>query len=151
MIFVTVGTDRFEELVKAIDKNAPEVKEKIVIQIGKGKYKPKNCEYFDFVPKIDSYYKNARLIITHGGAGTIFKLLSRGKKIIGISNPHKPDEHQKEILKVLSEDNYLIWCKDLKNILKLIKNINKIRLKKYEQPNCYIHKIIEEKIDDWFK
>lgn len=151
MIFVDVGTDRFEELVIAVDEIAPSIKEKVIIKIGKGHYKPKNCEYYSFVPEIQPYYKKARLIIAHGGAGTTFNLLSMGKKIIGVSNPHKPDRHQEQILKALSKDGYLIWCKDLRNLLKLVNGMKRVKLKKYKAPECKINEIIEENIDRWFE
>jgi len=40
VIFVTIGTGKFEELVKEVDKFANQSKEKIIIQIGKGGYEP---------------------------------------------------------------------------------------------------------------
>ncbi len=150
MILVTVGTERFDELVKRMDEIALELTEKVTIQIGKGKYEPKNCRHFRFVPDIDQYYEEADLIVTHGGAGTIFKLLGKNKKIIGISNPEKPGQHQEDILKALSQQNYLIWCRDLKRLKESVKGAKKVKIKKYRKPECKIAEIIAKKFSEWF-
>ena len=42
MIFVTVGTGKFELLVREMDKIASKLKERVIIQIGNGDYEPKN-------------------------------------------------------------------------------------------------------------
>lgn len=150
MILVTVGTEMFDELVKKMDEIAPELSEKVTIQIGKGRYEPKNCKYFRFVPDINQYYEKADLIVTHGGAGTIFKLLGKNKKIIGISNPKKAGKHQEDILKALSQQNYLIWCRDLKRLKETVKNSKKIKTKKYRKPECKISEVITKKFSEWF-
>lgn len=150
MIFVTVGTERFDELVKKMDEIALELTERVTIQIGKGRYEPKNCKYFRFTPNIDHYYEKADLIVTHGGAGTILELLGKNKKVIGISNPEKPGQHQEDILKALSQQNHLIWCRDLKRLKETVRKAKKIEIKKYRKPECKIAEIITKKFDEWF-
>lgn len=150
MIFVTVGTEMFDGLAKKMDEIAPELREKVTIQIGKGRYEPKNCEYFRFISDMTPYYEKADLIVTHGGAGTIFELLGKNKKIIGVSNPKKPGEHQEEILKALSRQNYLIWCKDLDMLNETIEDSKKIKIEKYRTPECTIAEIITKKLSEWF-
>lgn len=151
MILGSVGTDRFEELVKAIDEVSKEIDEKIIIQIGKGRYKPKHCEYFTFVPTIEPYYKKANLIVTHGGAGAIYRLLGKGKKIVGVSNFHKPGRHQEQILKIMSKNGHLFWCKDLSKLKESILKARKMKFVKYNPPKCEINKVIEKNIEKWFK
>jgi len=150
MIFVTVGTERFDELVKKMDEVAPELSEKVTIQIGKGRYEPKNCKYFRFALDMDQYYEKADLIVAHGGAGTIFELLGKNKKIIGISNPEKPGQHQEDILKALSQRNYLIWCRDLNRLKETVKNARETNMKEYRKPECKIAEIIAKKFSEWF-
>ncbi len=147
MIFVTVGTGKFELLVKEMDKIAPELKEKVMMQIGKGKYEPKNCEFFRFSRSLEDYYKKARVIVAHGGAGTTYELLKMRKKLISMANLDRTDTHQQEILKALSEENYLIWCKNSSELINCINNSKKFRLKKYNVPECKIH----EKIKSFLK
>ena len=138
MIFVTVGTGKFDELIKEMDEIAPKMNEKIIAQIGGGWHIPKNMEYFRFKNNLMPYYKKARLIIAHGGAGTTFELLAMGKKLIGVANPDRTDVHQEEILKALSEDDYLIWCRNLKDLEKAMEKAKKFQFNKYKQPECKI-------------
>lgn len=137
-IFATVGTGKFDELVKALDNLAPTLGYKITIQIGKGDYVPKNCRYFRFAPSLDKYYKSSQLIVAHGGAGTTYELLRKNKKIIALANLDRTDAHQAEILRAFSEDNYLIWCKNPEKLKDCIKSAGKLKLRKYKQPRCEI-------------
>jgi UDP-N-acetylglucosamine transferase subunit ALG13 len=147
MIFVSVGTGKFDELTEAVDKIAPSLKERIIAQIGEGGYKPKNIEYFRYKETLLPYDKKARLIITHGGAGRIYELLAMNKRIIGLANTNRTDDHQIDILKALSQQDFLIWCKDLDDLKEIIKNSRKFRLKRYKKPECSI----AEKIRDYIK
>jgi len=146
MIFVTVGTGRFEKLVKEADRLGEKIKEKIIIQKGDFEYNLKNSEGFGFTDNFDKFVKEARIIISHGGAGTIFALLNKNKKIIAVANLRRIDEHQKEILEKLEEHNYLIYCKDF-NLLECIKKAKKFKFKKYKKPFCKIDKKIIEFLD----
>lgn len=144
MIFVTVGTGKFDELTRKADEISREIDGKIIAQIGSGNYTPKNIEYFRFKPSLESYYKKATLIITHGGAGTIYELLKRKKKMIGVANTARTDVHQSEILKVLSEQSNLVWCKDIENIEECIKKAKSFKFRVYKKQDCRIaDKIME--------
>jgi beta-1,4-N-acetylglucosaminyltransferase len=143
-IFVTVGTGKFDELVKNIDDLGKNKEYVFTIQFGNGEYEPKNCKSFKYEMNLDRYYKKAGLIISHGGAGTIYELLGKNKKIIGVANLKRTDSHQEEILKALSEEGYLIWCKDVKNIKESIAIAKKFKFKRYNIPKCNIsEKIVE--------
>ena len=147
MIFVTVGTGKFDELIKEIDRVAPSLNEKVIAQIGKGEYKPKNIEYFDFKNPLTNYYKKASLVISHGGAGTIYELLSLNKKVIGIANINRTDEHQIEILNALSKQHFLMWCKNIGDLSGIIGCYKGIKIKKYEKPECKIAEKIKEYLE----
>lgn len=144
MIFVTVGSGKFDELIRKIDKIATKIKGEVIAQIGNGNNIPKNIEYFRFKPNLIPYYKKASLIIAHGGAGTTYELLAMDKKLISIANLNRTDVHQEEILKVLSDEKHLIWCKDLRKLEETIKKAKKLKFKKYKQPECKIAEKIEE-------
>lgn len=141
MIFVTIGTGKFEQLVKRADELSKKIKERVIIQIGKSNYVPKNAEYFYFTKEFDKYVKESSIIISHGGAGTIFDLLKRGKKVIAVANLNRIDKHQKEILEELEKENYLIYCKDF-NLEESLKQAKKFKFKKYKKPDCWIDKEI---------
>ena len=102
MIFAFVGTTRFDDLVEAIDKITPKMEEKVIIQLGNGKYIPKNCKHFTFDDDLYKYYKQADIIFAHGGAGITFEVLNLGKKLISIENPYVLEGHQQDL-----SENYL--------------------------------------------
>lgn len=146
MIFVTVGTGKFEKLVKAADKLGKNIKEKIIIQKGSSMCDVKNVKCFDFTDEFDKYVEEADLIISHGGAGTIFDLLNKNKKIIALANLNRTDKHQKEILEALGKEDHLIHCKDF-NLKGALTKAKKFKYKKYKKPFCEIDKKIIEFLD----
>ncbi|MCI5582342.1 MAG: hypothetical protein MR357_01300 [Anaeroplasma sp.] len=99
MIFVTVGTHEqsFDRLIKKIDeiKEKALIEDEIVIQKGYSKYEPKNCKYYDLIPweQMQELYKNARIIICHGGPASFIDALSLGKKPIIVPRQFKYNEH----------------------------------------------------------
>ena len=149
LIFISVGTTyRFEPLVKAIDQIAPKIKEKIIIQTGRSRYKPKNCGYFRFKPSLSPYIKKASLVIAHGGAGTTYEVLKSGKKLISIDNPNVNDSHQPDLLGQLSKEKYCLWCNDPQKIHDFIIKSKKFKFRKYKSPSCKIHKRINEFLEN---
>ena len=141
-IFVTIGTGKFEALVKELDKLAPKLKDDITIQLGSGSYKPKNCKWFDFAPDLRNYYKKADLIISHGGPGTVFEILETGKRFVACANVDRTDpRHQVEFLEAISKETKgLIYCKNLANLYSTIQKAKKLKFEKYKRPRCWMDK-----------
>ncbi len=131
MIFVTSGIGGSDEIVRKVDELASKSNEKFVVVIGKGDYIPKNCKWFRYVPSIIPYVKQSRVVIAHGGVGTIFDCLNNGARIITVAKEHIGD-HQTDIIDKLSKENYLIKCENLNDLEDLI-NSNK-KLRKYVKP-----------------
>lgn len=144
MIFVTVGSTRNERLVRHIDQFASNTDETVIVQIGKGMYKPDNCEYFDYAPSLENYFDQANLIVGGGGVGTIYDLLLRGKRLIAVTNSHVPDPMQEQLPHKLALQGYLIWCNDVKNIEDAIQQAKTFIFKRYHKSECWIEKIIAE-------
>ena len=152
MIFVTVGTARdFSRLIKKIDKIAGKISEKIIIQRGKTKHKPKNCEYFSFVSREEflEYIKGADVVITHGGVGSIINSLKYGKPTIVVPrrkkyNEHRND-HQMDIARELESEGKALACYDVEN---LEKKIRKVRTLKIKSEISQIRKILENFIEE---
>jgi len=146
-ILVTTGSVlEFDLLSKTIDKLNSNSIYCIIIQIGKGKYIPKNCKYFKFDDSLDKYYKWADLVITHTGAGTLFELLNQNKKIISVANPKAVLNHGLPIK--LDKENYLKYISynyiNVDYFKKYISKIlnNKIKFKKYKKEKQTIGKTI---------
>jgi beta-1,4-N-acetylglucosaminyltransferase len=117
--------------------------EEVVIQIGRGSYEPKHCEYFCFAPSLTPHYERASVVISHGGVGIITEVLQHGRPLVGVEDVDQPEQHQGEILSALAQQGYLIWCKDLQK-LPLAIAAAKTQLKPYVRPECHIHTIVAE-------
>ena len=134
MIFVTVGLMvGFERLIKKMDEIAGEIDEKVVMQIGYTEYQPKNAEYFKFkddFKEIQKMYLDARIIVSHAGAGSIMTALEFNKPLVIIPRRKKYgehiDDHQLEIAKELEKDERI---KVIYDVDKLNKNIMKKNIK----------------------
>ena len=109
-IFVTVGTSKFNELIQRVDEIIIENKNLHVIgQIGFSDFKPKNfAKFFRFTTNMRRYYMWADIVISHGGAGTIFDILTYHKKAIVFSNHSLLTEHQDEIIDAFEKLGYII-------------------------------------------
>ena len=138
-IFATVGTGRFDELIKAVDS----LKINARLQIGLGKYIPQNHSYFRFAPDLDKHYKWADIVITHGGT-SILETLKTGKKVIGMHNQKRSDDHQKQILKELSRQGHLIYCEHPSLLKEAVKKAQKTRFRPYNPPVCKIHEVMNK-------
>lgn len=118
MIFVTVGTHEqsFDRLIKKIDelKLKGIIKEEVIMQIGYTDYKPKQCKWqkligFDLMEK---YCREARMIITHGGPGSIMLALQNNKKPIVIPRMKQYDEHV--------DNHQVLFCKKMELTDKIV-------------------------------
>ena len=160
MIFVVLGTHErpFYRLVKEIDKLALEgkIKERIIAQLGFTNYefKAKNIEAYEYIPsdKFEKIMKKARIVITHGGSGTIMLAIRMKKPVIAVPRMAKfgehADDHQLQIVKEMAKHGNVIAVYEIKNLMKAIKKAEKLKLKDIhiERP---IFKIIEEKLKVW--
>ena len=81
------------------------ITDKVVVQAGCTKFKSDNMEIFDFVSnkKLEELISESRLIITHGGVGSILTGIKYGKPVIAAARLKKYKEHnndhQKQIIK----------------------------------------------------
>ena len=86
MIFIVVGSQEpFDRLIKAVDLWASENKHKNVFaQIGKTNLRPRHINWTEFLPPqvFEEKLKQAQIIISHAGRGTILNALYHSKPII---------------------------------------------------------------------
>jgi beta-1,4-N-acetylglucosaminyltransferase len=117
-----------------MDKIARNLNEDVVMQIGSSTYLPKHTKYFDFVDEetILEYFQNARIIISHAGAGTILNALSLGKIIILVPRLQEYgeccDNQQLEITKVLAESEEAIALYSIDQLESTIKNADSFNI-----------------------
>lgn len=132
MIFVTVGTheQQFNRLIKYIDEL--NLEEEVFIQTGYSDYIPKNCKYSKMISAsdMDKYCSEARIVITHGGPGSIMKPLLSGKKPIVVPRQFKHGEHindhQVLFTTRLAEENKVFKVLEIEELGKLIKNYDEL-------------------------
>jgi len=121
-ILVTVGTTAFDNLIRAADEQLSQNHE-LIFQISEGNYKPSDHQYFEFTDDIESYYLDADLIISHGGAGTIYRILELGKKLIIVPNLDRVDHHQLDICKFMQKNKHAVVCMELEQLTQVAEEI----------------------------
>ena len=142
MIFVVTGLhfQGFDRLVRMMDDIALKLNMKVIIQRGYAGYVPKNAESFTFKSneEIESLYKNAEIVITHAGVGSIMSALSFGRPIIVIPrlskyHEHKND-HQIDIANFFLKQDLVSVANNMSELEVEIKKIRKgvARFSKYE-------------------
>jgi UDP-N-acetylglucosamine transferase subunit ALG13 len=137
MIFATVGTQiQFDRFVEAIDEIAPLIEEEITVQTMHGRYIPKNIKTVDFLPpdEYDKLFKQARLIVSHAGMGTILTALTQEKPIIifprlAFLGEHR-NEHQLLTTMKINELGFAYVAYDKTQLKELILNTQLKSLKK---------------------
>ncbi|MDM0859157.1 glycosyltransferase [Clostridium perfringens] len=140
MIFVTVGTHEqsFTRLIKYIDDlvGQKKINEEVFIQTGYTEYKPKNCSFKSMITNEEmiNNTREARIIITHGGPGSIMLPFQYGKIPIVVPrqrefNEHV-DNHQVKFTNKLEEEKKVIPIYNIEDLYKIIKNYD-ILIKSY--------------------
>lgn len=156
MIFITVGSQlTFDRLLKAVDKEieAGNIKDQVIVQGGKTKYKSKYMtiiKYLD-LDEFENYIKNADLIISHGGVGSIIDALKYNKPVIATPRLKKYKEalndHQIQIIENFGIEGYIIPLLDLKKMSDALKIAKTFKPKKYKSNTSNMVKLIEDFID----
>jgi beta-1,4-N-acetylglucosaminyltransferase len=132
MIYVTVGAgiggQEFDRLIKKVDDIAPKFEEEFVVQLGASKYVPQNMRWFDYVSYEESleYFRKARLVIGHCGAGTIINALNFGRTLIVVPrivkfNEHA-DDHQLDMAMLLEQSQAARVVYDVEDLESVIRN-----------------------------
>ena len=152
MIFVTLGSQKFQfnRLLKAVDELDTE--EEIFAQIGYSDYKPQHYKYKEFLDREEfaAWEEKADIVITHGGTGAIIGAVKKGKKVIAVPRLAKygehVDDHQTQLIKQFKDLNLIYACVDgdLQKALEVVKNTT---YNEYKSNTDKIIKSLEEFIE----
>lgn len=122
MIFITLGTQdkSFIRLLEEIDRlcEIGQIHETIVVQGGYTKFHSKYMQIFDYVGRdqFESYMQDCRILVTHGGVGSILSGLQHQKKVLAVARLSRYDEHendhQLQIVGEFSKRHYIVGCND---------------------------------------
>lgn len=157
MIFVTLGTQdkSFKRLLDMISLEIEKgnIKDEVIVQAGFTKYQSDKMKIVESLSKDDfeKTMKEASLVITHGGVGSILTALKYNKKVIAVPrlvkyNEHTND-HQKEIVNEFSKKGYILALKDLTKFDKVLEKSKSFKPKKYESNKEHFNKVIDDFIE----
>jgi UDP-N-acetylglucosamine transferase subunit ALG13 len=158
LILVTLGTQdkSFVRLLEIVENAIIDgtIKDEVIVQAGYTKYKSDYMKVFDYIPidEFNEYIKNSKLIITHGGVGSIMTGLKFDKKIIACPRLKKYKEHvndhQLEIVEKLSKLGIISFLEETTELSILLEKLDNIRPEKFVSNNKEftnkLAKIIEE-------
>lgn len=118
MIFVTVGNSHFDRLIREVDRLVQKgaIREQVFAQIGQGRYTPQKLDWVRYIDDIESHYRRSRLVICHGGVGTVMNLLQLGREFIAVANRSLKDDHQTELLTALEAQGWCRCCYRIKDL-----------------------------------
>ncbi len=118
MIFLTVGTAHFDPLIEEMDGLVEQgiVQDKVVAQIGRGSYIPRNFPFFRFMKSLSTAYDWADVIVSTGGAGTTIECVKRGLRLVVVENRTLMEGHQAQLIGKMSRGKHLVWCRDLSDL-----------------------------------
>jgi len=132
MIFVSVGTHEkpFNRLIGEINRLIKEkvIEEDIFIQAGYHSNSTPLCKFENFIPieEMDARMDEARVIIIHGGLGSIFQSLMHKKIPIVVPRQKKylehVDDHQVINTEILVEKKKIIRVMDIDRLGEKILN-----------------------------
>ena len=158
MTLVLLGTQNndFHRLLDEVQKNidSGKIKDEVIVQSGFTKYNSNKMKVFNLIPKIEleNLVKNADLIITHAGMGSIELALEHNKKVIAVPRLKKfgehVNDHQKDIQQEFNKKGWIIGIDDVSQLSDAIEKAKKFKPKKYENNNQEkIIKVIRTFID----
>ena len=161
MVLVFLGTQNnsFHRLLEKVENCIENkvINEDVIVQAGYTKYNSDKMQIFDLIPreKLEELQKEANLIITHGGVGSIISSIEKGKKVIAVPRLHEFQEHvnnhQIEIVKNFNELGFIIGIEDVKELDIAIQKSKTFSPKEYKKDNNLMLKIIEDFIDNNIK
>lgn len=114
-ILVTTGSGQFKSLsMKALEIALSDSENIWFIQTDE----PKSVDngritLFEYRDDLDEIIHQCDLVITHTGAGTVYKLLELGKRLITVPNLERRDKHQLELANWLMSRRYCVVLKDV--------------------------------------
>lgn len=140
-VLITVGTTPFDDLIRYCDLNIDIKQYEVLAQVSNlSKYKTKNIKTIEFSDNIFDLYEQHDIIMSHAGAGSVYNLLELNKKVIFVPNYTMKDNHQEDIIKFVTKNNYALSLNiknklDINNLLSLT---SRKKFNKYISDKSYI-------------
>ncbi|WP_281544098.1 PssE/Cps14G family polysaccharide biosynthesis glycosyltransferase [Grimontia sp. SpTr1] len=148
-ILVTVGTYSFDSLIRKVD-HIRDADYNFSIQYGSGEYVPRNHDSFSYSSDFDSQIECSDLVITHAGAGNVYSLLERNKKIVVVPNLQRVDDHQKELALFIESEFLGEVCYDVNEIEVHLKRALYTSYNHYAKVDFFIGLQLHDELHDFF-
>jgi beta-1,4-N-acetylglucosaminyltransferase len=129
MILVTTGTNGapFDRLLQEVDRIGDEP---LVVQHGPSDLRLAHATCFDYVPfaKLVELVRDARVVITHGGVGSILVSLTNGKRPLVVPRLARYgeaiDDHQLELAQRLDAAGLATFVNDVARLPELVRPVS---------------------------
>jgi len=159
MILCLVGTNPYDftRLVKAVDQLASKIDMPVKVQLGNTKYKPQYAEYFTFKAKseVEQLLKEADLVISQGGYGSMTDAILLRKKIIAIPRQPKFSEsqdNQEELVRYYESKGYIRACYEIEDLEKIVFQVLEEDIENFNEyemeTNIKVSKLIKDYINE---
>jgi UDP-N-acetylglucosamine transferase subunit ALG13 len=155
LILVTLGTQvqQFLRLMEAVDQLR--VEDEIIVQVGETFYKSDHLIIHKYISmeQMDQLIESARLVITHGGTGSIVSALKKHKKVIACARKKEYgehlDDHQEEIVRTFSGNGYILSCDNMKELQKQVDQIDEFYPKVFQSQSEKFIERLQKQIDSF--
>ena len=160
MIFVILGTQKFQQnrLLRLLDESfeCGAIRDEIVAQSGYSDYEPRSFHCHSFLGKSDfeAYVRQADVVISHGGVGSIITALREKTPVIVFPRLEKyqehVDDHQTEIARLFAEKGYVLLCNETDSLPDLIEKAKTHSFNTYISQTDRIVDLIEDFLHSTF-
>jgi UDP-N-acetylglucosamine transferase subunit ALG13 len=136
MIFVTAGTERFpfDRLIRAADELQESLNgEPVFMQTGSSMYMP-SCPHERFLsyPEFSEKIREARIVISHAGAGTLLMCAELGKVPVMLARQGQlgehVDDHQQMLAERMVDQGRIILAEQADDLRELIHRYEELSL-----------------------
>lgn len=161
MVFVTLGTQnqQFTRIIDYVISSKVLKDDLIIIQSGNTKYtkeydkKRIHIHEYIFKEEYVGNIQNSRLVVTHGGVGSIFDALLNVKKVFAVPRlceyKEHVDNHQFEVCEELEKEGYINYMHEEKisqsDFDKYIEKVLESEYKVYQKNTDFLN-ILESEI-----
>lgn len=157
-LLVTVGTTRFDTLIKKILNNESVEQlssmgfARLILQVGQSNYDSGQVELlrenieieiYDYKPSLLFDIDRADVVVGHAGAGTCLEVLRMNRRLLLVVNESLMDNHQKELAEQLAEDKHVL-CTTVGEFAANLEAICATKLIKFPPKNRKFDKIFED-------
>lgn len=111
-VFVTVGTTSFASLVREAISLKERETYNFRIQTADDRYVLEGSDDVKaFYANVEVEYSWADVVVTHSGAGSVYRLLELEKNIVVVPNLERVDKHQKELARYVQDNRFgsVLW------------------------------------------